>query len=68
MGVFVRQAKFARANLMPVQKIVFHEALKPGIEAINAGRMSTAKALETSALTVSQFLQQRIKQAKALRQ
>lgn len=57
VGIYVRQAKFARANLMPLPKIFFYEALKPGVEAINAGRMSTEKALETSAMTVTKILQ-----------
>lgn len=57
VGIYVRQAKFARANLMPLSKLFFYEALKPGVEAINAGRMSTGKALETSAMTVTKILQ-----------
>lgn len=66
IGVYVRQAKFARANLMPLPKIVFYEALKSGINAVNSGRMSSSKALETSALAVNQILQRQIARLKAL--
>jgi ABC-type glycerol-3-phosphate transport system substrate-binding protein len=66
VGIYVRQAKFARANLMPLPKIFFYEALKPGVEAVNAGRMSTAKALETSSLTVSKILQNEVARRSAI--
>lgn len=66
VGIYVRQAKFARANLMPLPKVFFYEALKPGIEAVNAGRMSTERALETSAMTVSKILQQEVTRAKTI--
>ncbi len=66
VGIYVRQAKFARANLMPLPKIVFYEALKPGIDAINAGRMSSERALETSAFAVSTLLQREIARANAI--
>ncbi|NCP67508.1 extracellular solute-binding protein [bacterium] len=66
VGIYVRQAKFARANLMPIPKAYFYEALKPGVEAINAGRMSSERALETSAFTVSKILQQEISRAKSI--
>jgi ABC-type glycerol-3-phosphate transport system substrate-binding protein len=66
IGIYVRQAKFARANLMPLPKIFFYEALKPGVDAVNAGRMSTERALETTALTVSRILQSDIARRAAI--
>ena len=68
VGIYVRQAKFARANLMPVPKDVFYEAIKPGVEAINAGRMSSERALETSAFTVTKILQREVARNKSIEQ
>lgn len=66
VGIYVRQAKFARANLMPVPKMYFYEALRPNVEAINAGRMSTSKALENAAMTVTNILQNDIARRAAI--
>jgi len=66
VGIYVRQAKFARANLMPIPKDIFYEALKPGIESINSGRMSSERALETSAFAVTKILQREVARNKSI--
>ncbi len=46
LGVFVRQAKFARPNFIPISKAEFHTGFENLISVINAGKMSVDLSLK----------------------
>ena len=66
VGIFVRQAKFARANIMPMPKQEFYDGLAPYVLGINERRMSLDQSLKALAKTLTERLQERARLEKAI--
>ncbi len=66
IGVFVRQSKFAKSNIMPLPKQEFYDGLRPFVLAINEKRAALDKSLETLAKQITAKLQERARRAKEI--
>ena len=67
IGIFVRQAKFARSNLFPMPRNQFQSGFEQLVSEVNAGKTGTEKGLYGLEQKFTNQLQRRLKRESAIK-
>ena len=67
IGIFVRQAKFARSNLLPIPRTQFQSGFEQLVSEVNAGKTGTEKGLYSLEQKFTDQLQRRLKRESAIK-
>lgn len=66
LGVFVRQAKFAKPNILPVQKTYFYEVLLDAVGASKDTNMTTSKSISALDDVLTKKIRDKLEREKEL--